>query len=205
MQGYEKVALFAEFIDEFFKKVNKATLGSEELWKDIKKRIETTSGKASDLEQAERLKKFTKCAKENPKYVHAQRPMGIELTARTTNAVSLRVLVGVNNSYLKGARFTIENIVDDELQARGITLPPHHDPTTTKPPSLQSKRQAIRKHEWLRRVGAGQQDLKVTEVDSIQPLSIRMQTFLAGYHADILDGEKKTDEFDIYDDDYEDE
>ena len=131
--------------------------------------------------------------------------MGIELTARTANAVSLSVLVGVNNSYLKGARFTIENIVDDELQARGITLPPH-DPTTMKPPSLQSKRQAIRKHEWLRKVGAGQQDLKVTEVDCIKPLSIRMQTFLAGYHADILNGEKKADELDdeTYDD-YEDE
>ena len=170
---------------------------SKELWTKIRDRLETTTGKASDLEQSERLKKFTKCAKENPKYVQAQRPVGIELTARTTNAVSLRVLVGVNNSYLKRARFTIENIVDDELKARDITLP-QHDPK--KPPSLQSKRQAIRKHEWLRRVGAGQQDLRETDVDSIQPFSTRMKTFLAGYHADILDGEKRTDELNMDDD-----
>ncbi len=202
LQGYEKIVLFAEFNKEFFKKVNKAVLGSEKLWKDIRGRLETTSEKASELEQAERLKKFNKCSLEKPKYLQAQRPMGIELTARTANAVSLRVLVGVNNSYLKRARFTIENIVDDELKVRDITLP-QHDPK--KPPSLQSKRQAIRKHEWLSRVGAGQQDLKVTDVDSIQPLSKRMKTFLLGYHADILDGEKRTDEFDIDDDDYEDE
>lgn len=73
-----------------------------------------------------------------------------------------------------------------------------HDPK--KPPSLQSKRQAIQKHERLRRVGAGQQDLRETDVDSFHPHSTRMKTFLAGYYADILDGEKRTDEFDIDDD-----
>lgn len=185
LQGYEKIELYAEFNEEFFKKVNKLVLGSEELWTNIRDRLRTTTGEASNLEQAESLKKFKKCSLENPKYLLGQRPMGIELTARTANAVSFHVLVGVNVSYLKGARFTIENIVDDELKARGITLP-QYDPK--KPPSLQSKRQAIQKNEWLSRVGAGQQDLKLTDVDSIQPLSTRMQTFLAGYHGDILDG-----------------
>lgn len=195
LQGHEKVALFAEFTNSFFAKVDNA-MGSREVWKKIRSRLESTSGKASECEKAELLEKFCKCAKENPKYVKAHRPMGIELTARTAKAVSLGVLVAVNNSFLKGSGFAIEDIVDDEVAARGIKLAV--DPKRKS--TLQNKRQAIRKHEWLRRVAAGQQDLKEVDVDSILPVSKRMKQFLdSGFHADILDGEKKMEMLDIED------
>ena len=116
--------------------------------------------------------------------------MGIELTPRTTNAVSRRVLVGTNNSYLKGTGCIIEDIVDDEIKPRGIKLP--NNPK--KKVSLQSKRQAIRKHEWLRSVDDGHMDLKEVEVHSIQPLSRKMKELLKKYQATILDRERKTDE-----------
>ncbi len=126
----------------------------------------------------------------------AQRAMGIELTPRTANAVLLSVLVGTNNSYLKGTGCIIDDIFDNEIKSREIKLP--NDPK--KKVSLQSKREAIRKHEWLRRVDASQKDLKEVEVDSIQPLSRKMKEFLKKYQAMILDGERRTDQLDSEED-----
>jgi hypothetical protein len=184
VQGKEKFALVHEFITGFFEKCDKGLLAAPTgLEKKVAQRLSGLATKASKREQKAKVDNFINTIGKKLKFCKAQEARGVQLTAQIEGAVFLRHLAKSNKAYLEGARYSIEDIIDDEFITRNITV--------DKCATIIAKKQAIRNHEWLRRLGA-KEVLKETDVQYIMPLSNTMQHFLDTYYMNILNEEKVT-------------
>jgi len=184
VQGAERLALFHEFANEFFKNADEAKRFAPELWKSVRARFNNGSMKASNTEKLCRIEKFNESLKKQPKNVKAVQPMGIEQTVHMLAKVKLSILTKSNNSYLRGTGMDIEDLVKAELEARGL------DTTIDKASSLKQKRDTIQAHEHGRLL---QEDplRAVDVVREFHPMSDKMKLFLeSGYQTKILDKDK---------------
>lgn len=92
VQAAERLALFHEFANEFFKNADEAKRFAPELWKSIRARLNNGSMKASNTEKLCRIEKFNESLKKQPKNVKAVQPMGIEQTVHMLAKVKLSIL-----------------------------------------------------------------------------------------------------------------
>lgn len=172
------MALFIDYWEAFYNdKVLPAKEFAPDLWFTVRDRLASSSMKASYTEQQSRLEKFEECLKQGPKYMKATRPVGIDETSRTSGKVLLNVLTKSNQTYLKGTGIEIVGIVEAELTARGL------EEKVEKGSNLVAKRQAIRKHEFLRIHEANtMKEWKENDVKEIVPQSEEMKSFVAHCH-----------------------
>ena len=184
IEGKEKIALFHEYCEEFFKKCDAGKEAAPDgMWDRVIDRLSGVADKASVAEQKARLDKFIECIGKKFKYSKTQEAKGVEQTAYTAGAVSLKHLAICKNSYLKNTGMDIEGIVDAEMKERQLKC--------KKKMSIVDKKKALREHEWLRRVAA-KEVLNEADVVYIKPQSKTMLEFMKKFYSRILNEEKKT-------------
>jgi hypothetical protein len=176
------MTLFLQFANKFFKNVDKAKAFAPELWKSVRDRLRNGSLKASNTERLRRIKNFTDSLKKKPKNVKAILPTGIEQTVHTARAVKLNILTSSNNKYLTGSSMTIEDLLQDELMARGLAK------SVEETSNLKAKRDAIQLHEFGRiKMKDPMKEVPISQVKEFQPMSERMKAFLSLHQSTILD------------------
>lgn len=178
------MALFTDYWSEFYnEKVLPAKEFAPDLWYTVRDRLASNSMKASFTEQRSRLEKFEECLKKVPKYMNATKPVGIDETSRTSGKVTLNFLTKSNQTHLFGTGFEIEGLVEAELKARGLKEKEKDGS------NIVAKRQAIRKHEYMRIHEANtMKEWKESDVKDIVPQSKEMISFVSlGHYKNFLD------------------
>lgn len=181
----EKVALYLEFIDDFFEKCDKGMAAAPPgLVEKVEARLAGTASKTSTREQDESVAMFELALGKKPKYTKTQEAKGIERTAHTEGAVFLRILSRPNNSYLKKYGLNVDGIINAEMRERGINF-------STKT-AITAKKKALKKHEYQRRVGEDE-DWTKTDVQYIVPQSEMLKLFLKDHQGRILNAQHETE------------
>ena len=102
IEGKEKIALFREYCEDFFKNCDaRKDAAPNGMWERVINRLSGVADKASVAEQKARLEKCISCIGTKFKYSKTQEAKGVEQTAHTAGAVSLKHLVICKTSYLK--------------------------------------------------------------------------------------------------------
>jgi len=165
LQGASKVQLYLNYLDAYFKTVDKGRkrIGLSNI-KKIKERL--SSSKASEKERNAMMKRFAKDMKRRRKINKAELAAGVEKPARVDGGIYLRIMTKKNN---------FEPLVDTEVLAREIKrVKKKLTSKQLKELTIAEKRKLLRQDEMsniMRDPGRAQMGMKESEVKHIMPVS----------------------------------
>lgn len=189
LQGSPKVGLYLDYLDKYFKRVDK---GRKKLGKANLQNIRTrlSNSKASKKERDKALKKYAKVLEKQNKLVKAEEAAGVDIQARVDGGILLRIMTKKNN---------FEDLVDVEILAREITM---NKKKVTKKKladlTIAEKRKLLRQDEMaklLTNAGIAQRGMKEADVKHIIPVSDEMKQNAFDKQQTILDEEDKIDRY----------